>query len=47
MSSDKGVVTQSENAPVKKRGCGNHCKRFWWAYLAGFIVVAVLVVVLV
>lgn len=47
MASDKEIVTQSELAPAKKRGCANHCKRFWWAYLAAFIVIVVLVVVLI
>lgn len=47
MASDKDVVTQNENAPVKKRGCAGHCKRFWWVYLIVSVVVIVLVVVLI
>jgi len=31
----------------KKRRCGAHCKRFWWAYLIAFACVVVLVVCLV
>jgi hypothetical protein len=48
MADDKDIITQHEHAaPAKKRGCANHCKRFWWAYLLSFIAIAVLVVCLV
>ncbi|EEP81897.1 predicted protein [Uncinocarpus reesii 1704] len=30
--------------PTKKRGCAAHCKRFWWAYVIGFIVVLLVVI---
>lgn len=46
--SDKGAVNQAEVVSQKKKGgCAGHCKKFWWAYLIGFIVIAVLVVVLI
>lgn len=45
--SDKEIVRENEHAPVKKRGCATHCKRFWWAYLIGFVVFVVLVVCLI
>lgn len=45
---DKPSTTQVEayDAP-KKRGCLGHLKKFWWAYLIGFIIVVVVVVCLI
>lgn len=45
--SEKNEYAQTEQgtAPVKKqRGCGRHCKRFWWVYLIVLIVITVIVV---
>lgn len=49
MSTDeKTAAVQVENidAKPKRRGCIGHCLRFWWAYLAGFIAIVILVVCL-
>lgn len=50
---EKNVVTHQEDSVAdsrrnkKGRGCKNHCKRFWWAYLIVFVIIAVLVPVLI
>ncbi|EER29402.1 hypothetical protein D8B26_008116 [Coccidioides posadasii str. Silveira] len=40
---NQGTVEAAVPEP-RKRGCAAHCKRFWWAYLIGFIVVVLVVV---
>ncbi|RDA84453.1 hypothetical protein CP532_2143 [Ophiocordyceps camponoti-leonardi (nom. inval.)] len=52
MSSDaKNMTSQTQHdAQVgrsRKRGCVNHCKRFWWAYLLLLCAIVVLVVCLI
>lgn len=47
--SEKQEYPQTEGNAVagatkKKRGCGRHCKRFWWVYLIVLIVIIVIVV---
>ena len=52
MSTEKVTPTHHEDSvassskPSKGRGCKNHCKRFWWAYLIVFVIIAILVPVL-
>ncbi|KJZ73531.1 hypothetical protein HIM_07087 [Hirsutella minnesotensis 3608] len=51
MSDSKQEFSQAETGvPArrsKKRACGNHCKRFWWAWLIVFCCLVVLVVCLI
>merc|ERR1712169_69479 len=53
MSTKDETVTHDVRAPgsgtrpSKKRRCGAHCKKFWWAYLIAFCCIVVLVVCLV
>jgi hypothetical protein len=47
MSKDKIDHHEDSVGTKKKRGCANHCKRFWWIYLIVSIAVILLVVLLI
>lgn len=46
MSDAKSDATESETAPTAAAsGKKSHFKRFWWAYLLAFLVIATVIVV--
>ncbi|KAK5655388.1 hypothetical protein OQA88_5658 [Cercophora sp. LCS_1] len=50
MSTDEktaAIQAETVDQKPKRRGCIGHCLKFWWAYLAGFIAIVILVVCLI
>jgi hypothetical protein len=47
MADEMKTSSSHDDVPQKKRGCGAHCKRFWWAYLISTLAIVLLVVLLV
>ncbi|KAH8893825.1 hypothetical protein GQ53DRAFT_745281 [Thozetella sp. PMI_491] len=44
---DKPTTTQLESAAPRRRGCLGHLAKWWWAYLAAFVAIVILVVCLI